>query len=181
MNVSAATVPQRHGRLRHRALRRGRPRGARPMVLDGMGRACTAMSERVLVRRAWTTEPGELARCHGRHLAECGINVSYSYSLISTYIALSSAPDLDRAEELLSGEPVRAHVPGRPGCATELRRSQRGSGAAMADMTDEGRERWPRRCGAATSPTCPSTTPTSSAPRRERIRAHPAGEAPSRR
>ena len=38
-------------------------------------------------------------------MADCGINVSYSYSLISTYIALST-PDLDRAEELLSGEPV---------------------------------------------------------------------------
>ena len=48
--------------------------------------------------------PGELARVMGI-MADCGINVTYSYSLISTYIALS-VKDLARAEELLTGEPV---------------------------------------------------------------------------
>ena len=38
-------------------------------------------------------------------MADCGINVTYSYSLISTYIALS-VKDLARAEQLLAGEPV---------------------------------------------------------------------------
>ena len=49
-------------------------------------------------------EPGELARVMGV-MADCGINVTYSYSLISTYIALS-VEDIGRAEELLASEPV---------------------------------------------------------------------------
>ncbi len=48
--------------------------------------------------------PGELARIMGV-LAECGVNVSYSYSLISTYIVLNTA-DVDGAERILEGEPV---------------------------------------------------------------------------
>ena len=48
--------------------------------------------------------PGELARVMGI-MADCGINVTYSYSLISTYIALS-VKDLARAEELLAAKPV---------------------------------------------------------------------------
>ena len=70
-------------------------------VLTDIGAACSS-SEVLCVRL--DDEPGELARVMGV-MADCGINVSYSYSLISTYIALST-PDLDRAEELLSGEPV---------------------------------------------------------------------------
>ena len=70
-------------------------------VLTDIGAACSS-SEVLCVRL--DDEPGELARVMGI-MADCGINVSYSYSLISTYIALST-PDLDRAEELLSGEPV---------------------------------------------------------------------------
>ena len=38
-------------------------------------------------------------------LARCGINVIYSYSMISTYIILST-PDIDRAERMLAHEPV---------------------------------------------------------------------------
>ncbi|WP_242369970.1 amino acid-binding protein [Adlercreutzia muris] len=49
-------------------------------------------------------EPGELARVMGV-LARCGINVVYSYSMISTYIVLSTT-DPDRARELLASEPV---------------------------------------------------------------------------
>ena len=71
-------------------------------VLTDMGAACS--STEVLCVRL-DDEPGELARVMGV-MADCGINVAYSYSLISTYIALST-PDLARAEELLSGEPVK--------------------------------------------------------------------------
>lgn len=49
-------------------------------------------------------KPGELARIMGV-LADCGVNVSYSYSLISTYIALSTV-DVSGAEKILEGEPV---------------------------------------------------------------------------
>ena len=38
-------------------------------------------------------------------MADCGINVTYSYSLISTYIALS-VKDIARAEKLLAAQPV---------------------------------------------------------------------------
>ncbi len=49
-------------------------------------------------------KPGELARVMGI-LATCDINVIYSYSLISTYIALS-VHDIDQAEKLLESEPI---------------------------------------------------------------------------
>ncbi len=49
-------------------------------------------------------KPGELARVM-RVLSDCGINVIYSYSLISTYIVLS-ASDIDSAERTLRAEPV---------------------------------------------------------------------------
>lgn len=49
-------------------------------------------------------KPGELARIMGV-LSDCGINVAYSYSLISTYIALS-VENISQAESLLSKAPV---------------------------------------------------------------------------
>ena len=70
-------------------------------VLKNMGAAATA-SEVLCLRLA--DEPGELARVMGV-MADCGVNVTYSYSLISTFIVLS-VKDLARAEELLAGEPV---------------------------------------------------------------------------
>lgn len=70
-------------------------------VLQGQGAAATK-TEVLCVRL--DDRPGELARVMGV-MADCGINVSYSYSLISTYIALS-VKDLARAEQLLAGEPV---------------------------------------------------------------------------
>ena len=70
-------------------------------VLQGQGAAATK-TEVLCVRL--DDRPGELARVMGV-MADCGINVSYSYSLISTYIALS-VKDLVRAEELLVHEPV---------------------------------------------------------------------------
>ena len=38
-------------------------------------------------------------------LAKCGINVVYSYSMISTYIVLSTS-EPERAQALLADEPV---------------------------------------------------------------------------
>lgn len=70
-------------------------------VLKGMGAAATTTE--VLCLRL-DDEPGELARVMGV-MADCSINVTYSYSLISTYIALS-VKNLARAEELLASEPV---------------------------------------------------------------------------
>lgn len=70
-------------------------------VLHELGAAATT-AEVLCVRL--DDKPGELARVMGI-MAGCGINVTYSYSLISTYIALS-VKDLARAEELLAGEPV---------------------------------------------------------------------------
>ena len=49
-------------------------------------------------------KPGELARIMGV-LADCHINISYSYSMISTYIILNVA-NVDEAKEILSKEPV---------------------------------------------------------------------------
>ena len=49
-------------------------------------------------------EPGELSRVMGV-LAKCGINVVYSYSMISTYIVLSTS-EPERAQALLADEPV---------------------------------------------------------------------------
>lgn len=50
-------------------------------------------------------KPGELARIMGV-LAECGINISYSYSMISTYIILKSNTDAQELKEALKDEPV---------------------------------------------------------------------------
>lgn len=70
-------------------------------VLQEAGCACTVTP--VLCLKL-IDEPGELARVMGV-LARCGINVVYSYSMISTYIVLSTT-DIERARELLADEPV---------------------------------------------------------------------------
>ncbi|OUO91470.1 amino acid-binding protein [Gordonibacter sp. An230] len=70
-------------------------------VLADMGAAATAAD--VLCLRL-NDEPGELARVMGV-MADCDINVTYSYSLISTFIVLS-VKDIARAEELLAAQPV---------------------------------------------------------------------------
>ncbi len=49
-------------------------------------------------------EPGELERVFGL-MAESGVNVSYSYSLISTYIAFK-VNDPDKAEEYLTEQGI---------------------------------------------------------------------------
>ena len=54
-------------------------------------------------------------------MADCGINVTYSYSLISTYIALS-VEDIGRAEELLASEPVE--LVGQDALAAPLARGE---------------------------------------------------------
>ena len=78
-------------------------------VLKDMGAACSKTE--VLCARL-SDEPGELARVMGilsdrglKLIAECGINVNYCYSMISTYIAISVV-DLEQAEQLLSNQPV---------------------------------------------------------------------------
>ena len=70
-------------------------------VLKGLGAAC-AKSDVLCVRLQ--DRPGELARVM-KTMSECGINVTYSYSLISTYIALHVS-DLERAEQLLADAPI---------------------------------------------------------------------------
>ena len=49
-------------------------------------------------------EPGELVRVFGL-MAESGVNISYSYSLISTYIAFK-VNDPDKAEEYLTEQGI---------------------------------------------------------------------------
>lgn len=70
-------------------------------VLKEMGSA-TAKSEVLCLRLP--DKPGELARVMGI-LADCGINVSYTYSLISTFIVVS-VKDIEGAEKALQEEPV---------------------------------------------------------------------------
>lgn len=70
-------------------------------VLKGMG--CAAAKSEVLCLRL-PDKPGELARVMGI-LADCGINVSYTYSLISTFIVVS-AKDIEGAQRALADEPV---------------------------------------------------------------------------
>lgn len=70
-------------------------------VLKEHGSACSE-SEVLCVKLEDT--PGELARVLGV-FAECGINVRYCYSMISTYIVIS-VKDLEEAESLLANQPV---------------------------------------------------------------------------
>lgn len=70
-------------------------------VLNGMGSA--SVKSEVLCLRL-VDRPGELARVMGI-LSDRGLNVSYTYSLISTFIAVS-VEDIDHAEQILKDEPV---------------------------------------------------------------------------
>ena len=70
-------------------------------VLGGMGSA--SVKSEVLCLRL-VDRPGELARVMGI-LSDRGLNVSYTYSLISTFIAVS-VKDIDHAERILKDEPV---------------------------------------------------------------------------
>ena len=70
-------------------------------VLRGMGSAI--VKSEVLCLRL-PDQPGELARVMGI-LSDRGLNVSYTYSLISTFIAVS-VKDIAHAEEILKDEPV---------------------------------------------------------------------------
>jgi hypothetical protein len=66
-------------------------------------RGCAATQVDVLCLRLHD-EPGELARVMGI-IADAGINVLYSYSLISTFIAIH-VEDIDAAETILQHRPV---------------------------------------------------------------------------
>lgn len=70
-------------------------------VLSDMGAA--AVKTEVLCALLPDT-PGELARIMGI-MARCGINVEYSYSLISTFIVLS-VKDIEAAERVLADESI---------------------------------------------------------------------------
>lgn len=70
-------------------------------VLADMG--CAVVAKEVLCLRL-PDRPGELARIMGV-FAKLNINVEYSYSLVSTYIAIS-VKDLAAAEEALRKETV---------------------------------------------------------------------------
>lgn len=70
-------------------------------ALEAAGAAATTTE--VLVAKL-ADRPGELARLIGV-MADCKINVIYSYSLISTYIALSVS-DIAGAEALLADQPI---------------------------------------------------------------------------
>ena len=70
-------------------------------VLGGMGSA--SVKSEVLCLRL-VDRPGELARVMGI-LSGRGLNVSYTYSLISTFIAVS-VEDIAHAEEILKDETV---------------------------------------------------------------------------
>lgn len=70
-------------------------------ALEAAGAAATTTE--VLVAKL-ADRPGELARLIGV-MADCKINVIYSYSLISTYIALSVS-DIVGAESLLADQPI---------------------------------------------------------------------------
>ncbi len=70
-------------------------------VLKKLGSAATT-TEVLCVKLE--DRPGELARVFGV-IAEAGINVVYSYSLISTFIALK-VDDLEAAQNALSTQPL---------------------------------------------------------------------------
>ncbi len=70
-------------------------------VLKNQGAAAT-LTEILCLKLNDT--PGELARVFGV-LSKLDMNIKYSYSLISTYIALS-VDDIARAEEALKNQPV---------------------------------------------------------------------------
>lgn len=73
-------------------------------ALDVLKEQGAAATETAVLCVRLVDKPGELARVMGI-MAQCNINVAYSYSLISTYIALS-VKDIARAEALLNEEPV---------------------------------------------------------------------------
>ena len=70
-------------------------------VLSNMG--CAVVVKEVLCVRL-VDKPGELARIMGV-FAKLGINVEYSYSLVSTYIAIAVS-DFDAAESALESESI---------------------------------------------------------------------------
>ncbi len=76
------------------------PDGAQKL-LEETGKAFT-LKEVLCLKLA--DVPGELARVMGI-LAECNVNVKYSYSMISTYIIIST-DDIDATKDALSKEPI---------------------------------------------------------------------------
>lgn len=66
--------------------------------------AGSAVTQREILCLKLEDDPGELARVFGV-LSKLDMNVKYSYSLISTYIAVG-VDDVKKAEEALKNQPV---------------------------------------------------------------------------
>ncbi len=85
--------------------------GIARFIVDNPEKALSVLAERDVsatssdvVCLVLKDEPGELERVFGL-MAESGVNVSYSYSLISTYIAFK-VNDPDKAEEYLTEQGI---------------------------------------------------------------------------
>ncbi len=85
--------------------------GIARFIVDKPEKALSVLAERDVAATssdviclALKDEPGELERVFGL-MAESGVNISYSYSLISTYIAFK-VNDPDKAEEYLTEQGI---------------------------------------------------------------------------
>ena len=74
------------------------------LALEVLGAAGAAVKQTEVLCLKLLDTPGELARVFGV-LADQGMNVKYSYSLISTYIAIG-VDDVARAQQALLDQPV---------------------------------------------------------------------------
>lgn len=93
-------------------------------ALTALRHAGCACTETQVICLKLEDKPGELFRVINV-LAHCNINVVYSYSLISTYIVLSTT-DVDHAQALLAEQPVEmidqkdiAHITHNYGCGKD--------------------------------------------------------------
>ncbi len=147
----------RHGRLRHRALHRGRPR---LRALDVLQWTWAPPPRRpTCCACGWTTAPGELARVMGV-MADCGINVHVQLlAHLHLHRPVREGPRARRAAA--GGRAGGARRAGRPGAApsapTACRRVRRGAVRPMADLTVKGAALAAGPCRRLRL-TCPSTT-----------------------
>lgn len=74
------------------------------MAMKALKEAGVAVTESQILCLKLEDDPGELARVFGV-IAKLNMNVKYSYSLISTYIAVG-VDDVATAEEALKNQPV---------------------------------------------------------------------------
>ena len=74
------------------------------MAMKALKEAGVVVTESQILCLKLEDDPGELARVFGV-IAKLNMNVKYSYSLISTYIAVG-VDDVATAEEALKNQPV---------------------------------------------------------------------------